>query len=223
MWTHEKTVAGLLVPFALATLLMLAACGGHPFSLPPTARPAWPADASPRPAVTYPAQSATTKDFSDSSEGWSFKPVVDIEVTALGYYDDGQDGLLHAHRSAIFDSATRQAVVEATVQPRSSLDGLFRWEPVGPVILKAGHEYVMMSSGEGPFDPQVLNPKGASLAPELLYLCCRETQANGPTWEYPVRSVSGILLSGNFKFKPVTGSSPTTLTDKHRDKGVASP
>ena len=119
MWIHEKRVAGSLVPLALAALPLLAACGGCPFTLPPTAAPTWPPGASPRPAITYPAQRATTEDCIDSSQGWSFRPVVDIELTALGYYDDGQNGLLHAHRSAVFDSATRQAVVETTIRPRS--------------------------------------------------------------------------------------------------------
>ena len=75
------------------------------------------------------------------------------------------------------------------------------------MILKAGHEYVMVSSGEGAFDPQVLSPKNASLAPELLYLCCRETQANGPAWELPgqKREATSFSPPGNFKFKPVTG------------------
>jgi len=209
MLTHEKKVAGLLMPLALASLLMLAACGSYPSLLPPTAAPTWLPGASPRPAIAYPAQSATTRDFTNASAGWFFKPVVDIEVTALGYYDDGQDGLLHAHRSAIFDGATRRAVVETTIQPQSPLDGFFRWEPVGPVVLKAGHEYVMVSSGEGPFDPEVLNPKNASLAPELLYLRYRETQENGPRWGYPVRSASKVILSGNFKFKQVTAASAT--------------
>jgi hypothetical protein len=206
MWTHEKAVTGLLVPLALAALLMLAACGSASL-LPPTATPTWLPGASPRPAISYPAQSATTNNLVNSSEGWFFRPVVDIEVTALGYYDDGQNGLLHAHRSAIFDSVTKQAVVETTIRPRSPLEGLFRWESVGPVILKAGHEYVMVSSGEEPFDPQVVNPTNASLAPELLCLRCRETQKNGPRWGYPVRSVSGVSFPGNFKFKQATSTS----------------
>lgn len=207
MGTHEKRVAGLLVPLALATLLVLAACDGCPFALPPTAAPPWPPGAQPRPALAYPAQSATTNDFIDVSGGWFFQPVVDIKVTALGYYDDGQNGLLHAHRAGIFDGASRQAVVETTIRRRSPLGGRFRWEPVGPVVLKAGHEYVMVSSGEEPFDPQVVDPKNASLSPELLYLGYRETQEDGPGWGYPVRSVGTVLFSGNFKFKPVTAAS----------------
>ena len=210
MWTQKKTVASVLAPLAVAALLTLAACGGVcPFRLPPTAAPAWPEGTAPLPAVTYSAHDATTKGFIDSSEGWSFKPVVDIEVTSLGYYDDGGNGLLHAHRSAIFDGATGLAVVETIIRSQSPLAGLFRWESVGPVVLKAGQEYVMVSSREAPFDPEVLDPDDASLAPELLYVGNSETPENGSGWGYPDRSVSSILLSGNFRFRPVSAASAT--------------
>ncbi len=204
MWIRERAIAGLLLLFGLVALLTLAACGGAcPFALPPTAAPSWPAGTSPRPALAYPAQSATTNGFIDSSEGWIFEPLVDIEVTGLGYYDDGQDGLLHAHRSAIFDCATRRAVVETVIGPQNPLDGAFRWDKVGPVVLKAGGKYVMVSSREAPFDPQVPNPRNAALAPELLYLGYGETQTNGVVWGYPATRVADLLFSGNFKFRPV--------------------
>jgi hypothetical protein len=204
MWTRERKLAGLLAPLALVALLTLVACSGaYPFALPPTAAPSWPAGTPPRPALAYPAQSATTKGFIDSSEGWFFQPLVDIEVTGLGYYDDGQDGLLHAHRSAIIDSATGRAVVETVIGPQSPLDGPFRWETVGPVRLSAGHKYVMVSSREAPFDPQVPNPKDASLAPELLYLGYREAQTDGAVWDQAATDMGDVLFSGNFKFEPV--------------------
>lgn len=204
MCTREKTRAGLSVSLALVALLTLAACGGAcPFALPPTAAPSWPAGTPPRPALTYPAQSGTTEGFIESSEGWFFEALVDLEVLELGYYDDGQDGLLHAHRSAIFDSSTGRAVVETVIGPESRLGGLFRWETVGPVILRAGHKYVMVSSREAPFDPGIRNPRNASLAPELLYLRYGETQEGGAVWSSPVRSVASVVFSGNFKFKPV--------------------
>jgi hypothetical protein len=106
-------------------------------------------------------------------------------VTAPGYHDEGQDGLFHAHRSAIFDGATRRAVVETTLRPRSPLGGLFRWEPVGPVVLGARHEYVIVSSREKPLDPEVPNPRNASLAPQLCYLRFRRSRENGSGWGVP--------------------------------------
>jgi hypothetical protein len=204
------TVAAAIVVIGAAA--MLTACGGRcPFAIPPTARPTWSPDAPPTPAVAYPAQGATTSGFSGSCAGWFFRPTVDVVVTALGYYDDGRDGLLHARRSAIFDGASRQVVVETTIQSQSRLEGLFRWEPVGPVVLEAGHEYAMVSSGEKPLDPGVLNPVDASLMPELLYVCCREAGKDALGWCCPENCMDDVLLSGNFKYRPVPAPGPSEL------------
>lgn len=197
-------VALIIVVLALT----LAACGGVSFP-EPTVTPTWPSGASPRPAITYPSQAATTQGFHAGGDGWRFKPTVDIEVSALGFYDEGQDGLRSPHRAAIFDTADKKAVVETTVQTQSPLDGAFRWEPVGPVVLKAGHEYVMVWLTPAPFDPEVLNPKNASLAPELRYLGYKETAEREPGWAYPETGVSNVILSGNFKFRPVPVASPS--------------
>jgi hypothetical protein len=206
---REDARAAAAAALALVTLaLALASCGGYCLPAPPTALPPWPVDASPQPALTYPAQSATTEHIRDGAGGWFFMPVVDIRVTALGYYDDAGDGLLHAHRSAIFDGATRQRVAETIVRPGSPLKGLFRWEPVGPVVLKAGHEYVIVSSSEQPYDPQVLNPEDACIAPELRYLRYRETRELDSMWGYPDRSAVSVILAGNFRFRPVSVASP---------------
>jgi hypothetical protein len=142
--------------------------------------------------------------------GWRFEPTVDIEVSALGFYDEGRNGLRSPHRAAIFDTADRKVIVETTVQSRSPLDGAFRWEPAGPVVLKAGHKYVMAWDSPSPFDPEVLNPGNASLAPALRYLGYRETTEGGPPWGYPETAVKNVILSGNFKYKPVSAASSAT-------------
>ena len=131
----------------------------------------------------------------------------------MGWWDDGQDGLTQAHPVGIFDASDEQLLVESKVQPDSPLDGGFRWvslEP--PVVLEAGREYVMATWGGPPFDPEVLTPQDASLAAELRYLRYRETEEyDRSEFGYPTRNVGSTLLSGNFKFRPVsaTSSSPT--------------
>jgi hypothetical protein len=143
--------------------------------------------------------------------GWYFEPTVDIEVTALGFCDDGQDGLTQAHPVGIFDASDEKLLVEAKVQPDSPLDAGFRWvslEP--PVVLKADREYVMAAYGTSPYDPEVLNPEDALLAPELRYLRYRERwQEQGTGWGYPERISSNTVLTANFKFRPVSVASPT--------------
>ena len=196
--------AALLIVVAA---LVPAACGGVPvpaFPEPPTAAPTWPSGASPKPAITYPVQPATTRGFHAGSDGWRFQPTVAIEVSALGFYDDGRDGLRCTHRAAIFDAAARKPVVETAIESQSPLDGAFRWEPVGPVVLKAGHEYVMVWDSPPPFDPGVPNPENASLALEVRYLGYRETASGAPLWCCPEVRAKNVVLSGNFKYRPVS-------------------
>jgi hypothetical protein len=134
-------------------------------------------------------------------------PTMDIKVSALGFYDDGQDGLRSPHRVAILDIAHKAVVVETTVRTLSPLDGAFRWEPVAPVVLKAGHEYVMAWDSPAPFDPEVLNPENASLALELLFLGYRRTAQGGTLWGDRKTGVNDVILSGDFKYKPVPAAS----------------
>lgn len=184
----------------------LAACGCMSipaFPPPPTVLPTWPSGADPGPAISYPAQTATTEGLQAGSDGWRFKPTVDIEVSALGFYDDGQDGLSSPHRVAILRTADDRAVAETTVQSSSLLDGVFRWEPVGPVVLEAGREYVLVWDSPAPGDPEVVDPKEASLAFEVRCLGCGATAEAGPPWGYHETGVKNVILSGNFKYRPV--------------------
>lgn len=187
----------------------LAGCGGMSFTElpafppPPTAAPAWPSGAAPRPAVTYPAQGAASPAPGAGSGGWVFEPTVDIAVSALGYWDDGEDGLRSPHRAAIFDAADGRVVVETTVRAGSPLDRAFRWEPVGPVVLEAGHEYVMAWDTPSPADPEVLDPDDACLALELRYLGCRRAAEGRQLWSCPRSEAGNVVLSGNFKYKPL--------------------
>ena len=164
---------GIALVIIIVTVLTLTACGYmlYPaFPPPPTALPPWPSGAHPPPRSAYPAQTATTESPRTGCEGWSFRPTVDIKVSALGLYDDGHDGLRSPHRAAIIDTESRKPVVETVVQGRSPLDGDFRWEPVGPVVLKGGHEYALVWDCPSPSDPQIVNPRNAPLGLELLYI-----------------------------------------------------
>ena len=196
----------VVVPLVALALLALAACGGGATTPSPAPSTAWTPGASPVPALSIPPQEATTAGFWHTTDGWVFKPTVDIEVTALGFYDDGKNGLVRSHQTAIFDTSDRKATVSATIQPQSPLDGAFRWESVGPVVLRAGHEYVMAWDTPPPFDREVKNPENATIAPELSYLEYRELEGR---WGYPNGTRPNTFLSGNFKFRPVSASSPT--------------
>ncbi len=112
----------------IIAVLSLAACGGA--SSPPSGSPeespsapgsptpavvvsatppptySYTPGAKPIPAATFPAQAGST-DVGEASTGWWFEPQTDIQVTHLGYYDDGGDGLLHEHPAGIYDDRRR--------------------------------------------------------------------------------------------------------------------
>jgi len=222
MGTQGKRGSSTIVASVLALLvviagLALAACGGEsttasnaPSPTPseavssstPTPSPGWTQGADPIPAVTYPAQAPDdTSGYVDETDGWEFTPTVDIRVTALGFYDDGQDGLRQAHPVGIFDASNKRPIVRVRVQPDSSLDGAFRWESIKPVILDAGHSYVVAAYVPPPYDPEVGAPEGQVWAPEVRLVQAREGKGG---WEFPSELTSPVYLTANFKLKPVS-------------------
>ena len=189
-------------------LLALAACGEMMPSPGPSG--SWTPGASPVPAIAYPPQDGTNTGNWPGTEGWYFKPTVDIEVTALGWYDDAQDGLTQVHQVGIFDAGDEQILVESKVQPDGPLDGGFRWVPLAPpLVLRAGREYVMAGFGHAPFDLAVRNPKDATVAPELGYLRMRTTPERDSHWGFPDKKDASTTLDTNFKFRPLSVASPT--------------
>jgi hypothetical protein len=168
----------------------------------PTPSPSWTQGADPIAAVTYPAQAPEdTSGYVDETDGWEFTPTVDIRVTALGFYDDGQDGLRQAHRVGIFDASDKRPVVSVRVQPDSSLDGVFRWESVKPVTLDAGRSYVVAAYVPPPYDPEVWAPAGQVWAPEVRLV---QARAGKGAWEFPSELRDDLYLTANFKLKPVS-------------------
>ena len=125
-----------LVPATLLALLALASCGGSNTAATNTAAPSpavavtvssaptptpthtWTPGAKPIPAATFPAQEGSA-DLGEATFGWEFKPTVDIQVTHLGFFDDGGNGLRHAHPVGIYAVATKKLLTKATVQPKS--------------------------------------------------------------------------------------------------------
>ncbi len=78
------------------------------------------------------------------SDGFRFRPNVDIEVTALGYYDHDQNGFpVVFHPVAIYDFATKAQLAKVSVTTTSPVDGLFRYATIEPLLLAAGQSYVV--------------------------------------------------------------------------------
>lgn len=87
----------------------------------------------------------TAESSAQGTDGFRFSPNVDIEVTALGYFDHLQDGfpVSKQHPVALYDFTTKQRLVRVVVNTASTLDGIFRYTAIEPLRLNAGQSYVV--------------------------------------------------------------------------------
>ena len=196
-------VASALTLLLLGAGLALAACGGS--DKPPTDLPT---RTTPVAAVTFPAdQEPKSGGTGGSTGGLEFVPWVDIEVSALGYYDHGQDGLRNDHKVVIWDyHGVKTVTPTVIVTSASDLDGQFRYEPIAPVVLKAGTSYVVAFLGDMDGDPGT-HPKEVVWAPEIRYVGWHERDNS---WGFPSTLWNYLDVSGNFKFLPVPAASPSS-------------
>jgi hypothetical protein len=166
-----------------------------------------PTRSTPVPAFSFPPQEGTATGFITSTDGLEFVPWVDIEVSALGYYDDAGDGLLTAHRVAVFDSDTKKTVTPVViVDSESPLDGSYRYEPITPVVLKEGKTYMVAGDSRPPFDKAVDKPDGLAWAPEIQFVQYHIREGG---WGYPASHQGYVWTEPNFKFMPVSAVSPS--------------
>ncbi len=133
----------------------------------------------------------TWSDSRAFTTGWSFS-TTGLTVTALGYFDDGQDGLLDAHDVGIFAS-DGTLLVSATVPQgvAGTLNADWRFVAITPFTLDAG-SYVMGGFSNG-YDPIVVAGAAAS-APAV--------QLGSLSWYTFAGSLSFPNFSGNVYLNP---------------------
>jgi hypothetical protein len=103
------------------------------------------ANANPQSAtVDMPKLTGSDINQGSFSMGYLFRPRQDVKVSTLGYYDDKRDGFKQSHQVVIFDAVEKQAIVNTQVSSNDPLRGFFRYHPVPPVTLIAGHDYFVM-------------------------------------------------------------------------------
>jgi hypothetical protein len=156
----------VICALVLLAVFALAACGGsgaEPTDLPTRTTPIA--------AYSLSSQESLPESKSErETQGLEFVPRVDIEVTALGYYDEAGDGLVNEHTVGIFEKSNRQLASDTvTVDVGSTLEGAFRYEEITPVVLKGGTAYVLAGSTQAPYD-LVAGGTDAAWAPELRYV-----------------------------------------------------
>ena len=104
--------------------------------------------ASAAPAVEF--TDAFVAHDSQLSLGFAFTTNQEVSVTALGYYDENQDGFLTNHEVGIFDfngTLLTSAVLDAG--SGTSLVGHYRYTTVTPITLAANNSFVVVGTTFG--------------------------------------------------------------------------
>lgn len=194
-----------------------------------------PAQATPVPAVSVTANAVTGTGSNTQSQtlGWSFRPTVDITVTAVGLLDIGDDGLVDPHEIGIW-RGNGTNLVQALLPEGTGTTRIenFRYVDIEPLLLSSGQDYVIgalylaaSAPGLGPSDsdPDRDSFQGAfnnanaprSFAPEIEFLETRfGTQQIGslilPNQTTP--NASAILGPG-FLFEPAGAQTTAAIPE----------
>ncbi|MBM3728705.1 MAG: PEP-CTERM sorting domain-containing protein [Acidobacteria bacterium] len=148
-------------------------------------------------------------DTREYTTGWIFTTSSAITVTALGYFDEGRDGLLSSHQVGIFDTAGN-LLVSTTVPAGTAgyLNADWRMDSIAPFLLSAG-TYVIGGANHGSSDPIVYIAGSATPAPGIT-LGALDVYNFGTGLIFPT-SPGYTYLNPNFEF--TTGvPEPATLS-----------
>jgi hypothetical protein len=96
------------------------------------------------PAITFSEATGTSGNNQDQSVGWQFDVLSPLPVTALGWFDEGANGLAVAHTVGVW--APGGALLTSVVVPAgvaAPLDGQYRMADVPDIILAVGNGYIV--------------------------------------------------------------------------------
>jgi len=151
-----------------------------------------------------------TVDFTNGqwSLGFEFNVTTAYNVTALGFYDDLQNGLTESHDVGIYDSAGN-LLISGTVAPGDSLVGWFRYVSVTPYLLPVGTGYRIAAATGG--ENYTWQPNGFTTDPAITFVTDR--WVGSATLVFPNGGSDGITgyFGPNFDGEPVPEPSSLVL------------
>jgi hypothetical protein len=146
------------------------------------------------------------------NDGLFFTPTTTILVTALGYVDPGSSA---GNAVGLYDVSTSALLASATITSSSTASGFFLYEPITPVALTAGDEYVvagLFTPGTGDIGYNVGTSTAYNMgaAPDIAFDGYKYN--DNSTLELPTISYSPPIVGPNFQFDVVPAPEPATMT-----------
>lgn len=147
----------------------------------------------------------------DELYGWVFTVNAPITVTALGVFDNGDDGLSVSHAVGIFDQSSQALLGSATVPAGGgSLIGDFRYVDVSSFSLAQGASYVIaMTMPSGNSDFQTIDNTSVATASQISFVS--SAFDSGSTLAFPTTDASfnDGMFGPNFTFTASTTPEPS--------------
>lgn len=154
-------------------------------------------------AAFYTGSAGTLSNFVNAT-GWRFTANINMEVTALGYYDHGDPGFRAEHHVGLFAVSNPGVSLVETTLP-SGLSGTLidgsRFLNVSSTFLSAGTDYYLLADNND--SDQYVYDTGVSFAPQVTWLGFTDGQTNDI---HSTPNHFGGLpgdLGPNFRFNPV--------------------
>ena len=148
--------------------------------------------------VSFAAPGSPMNNGNGYSLGYSFTANTNLNVTALGYFDDG--GLRETHAVGLYDS-NGQLLASTTVDGKGTQQGYFSFDSISPVTLTAGKTYEVMGNS-GLIDGYSFDTLGFTVDPRITFLNDEYAQGNtlqfGNGSENILAADGGAFFGGNF-------------------------
>lgn len=141
----------------------------------------------------------------DYSMGWLFHVNQSITVDALGFYDQGGDGLISSHDVGIFDSGGT-LLISTTVTTANTLISGFRYAAIPPLMLAAGQDYTVSSVLFFGGDLFAFNPSFAAVDPSVTFINNRFLPTS--TLDFPTSGAPATLGFFGANFNISTAAAP---------------
>lgn len=142
------------------------------------------------PAVTIDNATGQTLGNPPFTLGFSFTVNSDINVIALGFFDDSQDGLVESHDVGIWDSGgnllASSTVASGTANP---LTNQFRYVSIAPLLLSAGQSYAIGALFASGNDPLIFPGAASNFATDPSITFNQNRFVTGGSLSNPTNSV----------------------------------
>lgn len=142
--------------------------------------------------------------------GFEFEVTDEILISALGFFDVGQDGWLTGPASVgIWDIDSQVQLASASIDPADTLTGRFRYQNIPTLLLSPGVAYVIGGGGAEGLFPQA-NSQGVVLTFDPLVVSSNNVRycRRPPCIPNSVNAGRGDWTAANFLFEDASAAVP---------------